>query len=886
MRTTREACENWLSRWVQGCQDHAHVVLLLVIALAIACVTYIQGHFSVDTDSQDLISDKLPWRRAVKELDTLFPQLSNTLVVVIESGNPELADEAQQRLVAALSARKDVINDVFAFETQPFFRRNGLLFLELPALQALAGDLTKAQPFLGSLRDDLSLHGLFTLLTRAMERPADAPQIAAALPKVAEAVAAAREQRFYRLSWSELTAPAITPSGHTEMRFIELAPNLDYESVRPAQKAIAVVRSSIAQLHLAPDHGVTVRLTGSVAMEDEELTSVAHGFGVAMLGALVAVMALLYLTLRSFALVAATLATLLFGLLVTAAFASLAIGHLNLISMAFGVLYVGLGIDYALYLCMEYRELLSYKVPQREAMPLAACNVAGYLLVCVATASAGFLAFVPTPFTAISELGIIAAFGMATGVATTLTLLPALLTVWRPNADKVQLVLTQEDLLSRLLHWPAGHGRIVLIGGTVAVVIGLLLAPHVSFDSDPLDLRDPKSESVATFRRLESNPETPTMTVSALTPNAEAAQSLTQKAQVLPLVLRAMSISDFIPQQQSEKLAIIGDLALLLGPAFESGGEKPAIVARADDAESLAALVKQLELFTQQQSGAAAANAATLLSELQHFQAQMHTAGVAGRERLLQSLRETLLGTLPARLTALTDSLQAGPVSLADLPRSLFERWVSANGMHRVEIWPREVDGAEQMRQFVDQVREVAPNAVGPAVIALESGRAVVSAFRTAFFYSFVVISILLLMLLRNVVDALLALLPLAVALILTLALMVIVDMKFNFANVIALPLILGVGIDYGVYLVQRGRASVEGTRIFQSGAARAVLSGGLITVASFGNLMWSSHPGTASLGLVLALGLGLTLGSALVFLPSLILLRQHRRASQLQTAA
>jgi len=879
-------CDNVLRRWSQASQDHARVVLALVVAIAIACAVYVQGHFNVDTNSQNLISEKLPWRREVQQLDRLFPQLSNTLVVVIESRTPELADEAQRQLVKALSTRKDVITDVFAFETEPFFRRNGLLYLDLPQLQALAADLTQAQPFLGALRADLSLHGLFTLLSRALERPADAPQIGAALPKIAEAVAAAREERFERLSWSELTASAARPSGPTEMRFIELAPNLDYASVRPAEKAIALVRSTAAELHLSPDRGVTVLLTGSVAMEDEELMSTARGAGLSLLGALLAVMALLYLTLRSFALVAATLVTLLFGLLVTIAFATLAIGHLNLISIAFGVLYIGLGIDYALYLCMEYRELLGRKVRQSEAMPLAACHVGGYMLVCVATASAGFLAFVPTAFTAIAELGVIAAFGMVAGVISTLTLLPALLTLWRPNASKVQLVLAREDLLARVLHWPAGHGRIVLVGGAAAIVIGLLFAPRVSFDPDPLNLRDASSESVATFRRLQADPQTPTMTLSALTPNAEDAQSLAQRAGMLPLVLRAMSLNDFIPSQQSEKLAIIDDLALVLGPQFEAAGEEPAIVSRADDTESLAALVKQLEQLTQQ-SGAQVANAAALLSELKLFQAQMNAAGAEGRSRLLHSLRETLLGTLPAQLTSLTDSLQAEPVSSADLPRSLRERWISANGMHRVEIWPREVlDSTERMQQFVDQVREVAPTAVGPAVISLESGHAVVSAFRTAFLYSFIAISILLLVLLRHIADVLLALLPLAAALILTLALMVIFDIKFNFANVIALPLILGVGIDYGVYIVQRGRASDVGTRIFQSGAARAVLSGGLITVASFGSLMWSSHPGTASLGLVLALGLGLTLLCALVFLPSLILLRQRRRASRTQNAA
>jgi uncharacterized protein len=883
---TRQAWQNGLRRWVRASQAHALIVLLVAAVLATASLIYIKGHFGVDTNSKNLISEKLPWRQTDKELDRLFPQLSNTLIVVIDSPTPELASEAQQRLVSTLSAHKEVFSDVFAFETEPFFRRNGLLYLDLPALQTMAEDLTRAQPFLGALRSDLSLHGLFTLLTRALERPEDAPQISAALPKIAEAAAAAREQRFHRLSWSELAVPEGTSPAQSHMRFIELSPKLDYASMRPAKKAIDLVRSSAAQLQLTPDRDVSVHLTGSLAMEDEELVSTARGAGVAFLGAILAVIVLLYLTLRSFALVAATLATLLFGLLVTTAFASLAIGHLNLICMAFGVLYVGLGIDYALYLCMEYRELLGSNVPRRDAMPTAACHVGGYMLVCVATASAGFLAFVPTAFTAIAELGVITAFGMVAGVISTLTLLPALLRFWRPKAEKAKLVLSNEDFISRALHWAGGHGRTVLIAGTLALGAGVVLAPQVTFDPDPLNLRDSRWESVATFRRLQADPQIPTMTLSALAPNPQTAQAYARQAQALPLVLRATTLDDFVPQQQSEKLAIIGDLALVMGPQFESAGDKPPIVARVDDRESMAALIKQLQLFTQQQSGEVATNAAVLLSELKRLQAHMEAGGIAGSERLLQSLRETLLGTLPGQLASLSESLQARPIVLSDLPRPLRERWVGTNGTYRVEISPREVLNREdRMERFVNQVRTVVPEAVGPAVISLESGHAVVSAFRMAFLYSFIAITLLLLVLLRNVVDVLLALLPLAVALILTLAVMVIIGMPFNFANVIALPLILGVGIDYGVYILQRGRAHDVGTNIFQSGAARAVLAGGLITVASFGSLMWASHPGTASLGLVLALGLGLALLCALVFLPSLILLRQRRRAAQVQRA-
>lgn len=209
-----------------------------------------------------------------------------------------------------------------------------------------------------------------------------------------------------------------------------------------------------------------------------------------------------------------------------------------------------------------------------------------------------------------------------------------------------------------------------------------------------------------------------------------------------------------------------------------------------------------------------------------------------------------------------------------DLPPALVERWKSADGTYRIEVWPKEVlDNTAAMERFVAQVRTVAPDAAGGPVGYIESGQAVVHAFRLAFLYSFVAITLLLIVLLRSFADTLLVLIPLALAILLTLAGMVLLRVPFNFANVIALPLILGVGVDYGVYLVQHGRARKG--NLLHTGTARAVLFGALITVANFGNLMLARHPGMASMGLLLTLGLTMTLLCALVLLPSLLARRR-----------
>jgi hopanoid biosynthesis associated RND transporter like protein HpnN len=846
-----------LERWIALVQDRAGLVLAVSLLVVGLLAVYTARTLSVDGDTGHMLSPELPWRKTEIRLHELFPQSSGEIVAVIDAATSESADDSQRRLVAYLRARPEVFGTVYAPDADPFFRRNGLLFLDLDALQKLAAQLNQAQPFLGALDADPSLHGLFTLLQRALEHAPVGQDLglAAALGQIASAADAAASGRVQPLSWQSLMG-AGPPRPDATRRFVSLTPPQDYDRLLPASGAMDALRAAAGELGFDAAHGVRMRLTGEVPLAHEELLTAFTGAEVAMGAALVMVSILLFLALRSGRLVFSAVVTLVAGLVCTAAFAAFAVGHLNLISIAFGVLYVGLGIDYALFLCMQYRELLGQGVAPREALPRAAGDVGSFMLVCAATTSIGFLAFVPTSFLGIAELGLISGAGMFISLAMSLVLLPALIALLPPDAAKVKLAAVGGGWLGRVLDWPYSKARVIWIVTAILAAIALLLAPHARFAYDPLDLRDPQSESVSTFRDLLRDPEIPALTLSVLEKDAASARAQAGVLGALPVAKRAMSLSDFVPADQEPKLALIEDLALTM--SLQPVKAAPVTAeSRAADARALQALVDVLH--------AHADAAPALLAALEKVSA-------AG-EPALARLRDALLGALPATIDSLVTALEAGPVTEADLPPDLVARWRSADGLYRVEVWPKEIlDNPPSMERFIDGVRAVAPEAVGPPVGFLESGRTVVHAFRQAFVLSFIAIMVVLLVLLRNIVDTAMVLVPLALAGLFTLAGMVALDVPFNFANVIALPLILGVGVDYGVYLVQRGRdPAMKGANILHTGTARAVLFGALITMANFGNLMLARHPGMVSMGVLLTVGLGMTLVCALVLLPSLL---------------
>lgn len=856
-----------LHLWVLFIQRWAKAVVWVCAGLTVASLVVAALRLSVDTNPANMLDSQLPWRQAEAAMQRAFPNSDAGLVLVIDAADPSRAAAAQAAIAALLKQQLAVFTEVRAAELEPYFQQNGLLYLEPDALQDFADGVLRAQPFLGALAHDPSLSGIAGLMEKSLLAGDVDFDLVPALNAVADATEAATAGQSKALDWGKLMAApkGLAPSPR---KFIELVPVLDYGRLQPASTAVASIRSAIADLKAQGYSDVRMRLTGRIALEHEEIGMAYNGALLAFGVALLISTGLLFIALRSRRLVQATVLTLLFGLALTAAFAALAVQKLNLISMAFAVLYVGLGLDYALYYAMRYRELRQQGEAPSEAVPQAAADIGGFLFVCAATTSLGFLAFVPTSFTGIAGLGLISGAGMFISLLASLTLLPALLTLQPPSEPPPA---KPNHWLDALLELPYQRSRAIWIGMAVLLAIAAVIAPRASFDFDPLHLRDPHSESVSTFRDLLADPAIPVLTLSVIVNNAAEAQAVAAKLKPLPAVRQVLTLADLVPKDQAEKLAIIEDLGFSLGPALTTPGELT-VIARAEDAAALDRLEVAMQQAATQWGGERAKAASRLASALEQLQSGTHSAN------RVALLRSSLLDGLGTQLIQLRALLMAREVTAKDLPPWLHNRWLAADGRQRVEIWPKAVLGDNaNTKAFVAAVRAVEPNVSGPPVEMIEAASSVVQSFQQAFLYSALAISLLLLILLRSLRDTVLVLLPLAAAGLLTMAASVITSTPFNFANVIALPLLLGVGVDYGVYLVQQARRLPPGANLLKTGATRAVLFGALVTMANFGDLMLAGHPGMVSMGLLLTVGLGVILICTLVLLPSLIARLQRR---------
>jgi hopanoid biosynthesis associated RND transporter like protein HpnN len=440
------------------------------------------------------------------------------------------------------------------------------------------------------------------------------------------------------------------------------------------------------------------------------------------------------------------------------------------------------------------------------------------------------------------------------GLFASVTLLPALV-AWWGDSQPGQPAATWID--PRFLAPLAGHARAVLGVTTVVLVASLVLLPRVTFDSNPIHLRDPDTESVRTLLELAAAGEAPLLNLVAVTADRAAALAAAEQLRRLPEVRTVISTDSLVPAEQETKLALLADLDLLLGPNF-------AELRRAPYDE--AALIRALEEI----EGAAARPAtADLSAAVMALRASLATAPAIERSARLRALDAALTSSLPEELGTLARGLRAAQFGRDELPRELAERWLAADGRELIEITPAEdVSDNAAARRFIAAVRGVVPTATGLPVVYEEASATVVGAFQRALLYAFVMVSVIIGLVLRRGRDMLLVLLPIGLASVVTAALTVLVDMPFNYANIIALPLLVGIGVDNGIHVVHRMRHE-PAERLFETSTMRAVLASGLTTVASFGNLAFSSHVGTASMGLLLALGLVASMAATLIVLPA-----------------
>ncbi|MGH7115196.1 MAG: MMPL family transporter, partial [Stellaceae bacterium] len=657
------------------------------------------------------------------------------------------------------------------------------------------------------------------------------------------------------LSWTRLLGGSLADLGGP-YKFVLAQATLNHATIEPGGAATAVLRAAASRLEFVRSGDARVRITGSVALADEEFASVAQGAVVGLIGAIVLISLWLFLAVRSWRLIVPILLTLGLGLILTLLFAAAAVGTLNLVSVGFGILFVGIAVDFAIQFCVRYRAI-RWEIPDHAgAMAEAGRRVGGQILVAAAATAAGFLAFVPTDFRGVAELGLIAGVGMVIAFFTTMTFLPAAITIFRPRGENAEIgfhwAVPIDEVLRR-------RHRPVLAAFAVLAALGVVLIPRLSFDSDPLHTKNPNTEAMRTLYDLMDSPVTNPFTIDILTRNANAAGALARRLRRLPLVSGVLSINSLVPTDQKAKLAQIEDAALILGPTLAP--YRPAAPPTA----------AEIRLAAERAAQALAPTAGKPPSD-------PHLAAIVGDLRRLASAPDAvvlaanraLTRFLPMQLDQLREALAAQPVSLHDIPPALARDWVLPDGQARVQVLPGpSARNSRGLAKLVAEVTSVAPDAGGPAVTIEATSATIVGSFRVAALGALLAIAVILFVALRRPLDVSLVLAPLLLSSLLTVIVMVALPLPLNYANIIALPLLLGVGVSFNIYFVMNwraGRAAVLG-----SATARAILFSALTTGTAFGSLALSHHPGTASMGRLLLISLGCTLVSSLVFIPALL---------------
>ena len=850
--------------WVDGVSHRAWLVVVLATLLTALSGWYTVSHLAIDTDTEDMLSAELPFRQDAIRLKQAFPQLANNIVIVIDGDTADQADDAAIALGRALRTRPKLFGTVFDPRGEDYFRRNGLLFLDEDKLNDLVDRLASAQAFIGQLWQDPSLRGLLGVLTLALDnadKAVSTAELEQVLIAIAEAIDAEKSGSRYVLSWQSLLFGGAATVAERR-RIIVVQPTLDFGSLQPAREAMATIRSTAIRLGLTPESGVRLRLTGSAPLEQEELESVAEGMGLAGLISFTLVLALLWVGLRSARLVGAVLLTLVMGLIWTAAFATLVVGRLNLISVAFAVLFIGLSVDFGIHFVMRVREELAGSDSDGAAMHRAAHDVGGALGLCAIAAAIGFYSFLPTNYVGLAELGVIAGSGMFIALFANLTVLPACLAIAPPRVgrDPVKAVTGTE----KPVPWQIRHARTIVTCAAVLAVAALASLPQARFDFDPLNLRDKSTESVQTLLDLMGNEDRAPYTASILAEDQAVAQKLVEKLTSLPSVESVLSIGKFVPPAQDDKLAAIESAAFLLLPSLQK--TRLPTPKDEDRKKVFAAFRRTVEKHRTIAGGQPVDRLANILQGLEAVAID------------LRSLEKRLLTTLGGRLDALRESLEAAPVTLADVPADLRARFVDGRGRVRLEIFPSEdLRNPDHLRRFVSEIRTLAPRATGSPVIIVEAGKAVVQAFIMAGLISVLFIGVLIIVLLRRVRDVFLVFTPLFLAALLTVAASVVLNLPFNFANVIVLPLLFGLGVASSIHLVLRQRTVNRVSALLQSSTPRAVFYSALTTIGSFASIALSSHPGTASMGGLLTIAIVLTLLCAGVVLPALMAIMSAR---------
>jgi len=824
-----------ISRIVGIAAQHSWWMIASVLVLSVISLAYTATQARINSDLSSLIrpSDELVWYQNNEHYKDQFPYFEQTALVVLSGPDANGVDRVAEELVARLNADEHFYS-VFAPGVDAFITQHAFYFLSPEQLALWLKGVEYAYGPLLRLADEASITNFTFVLADHLTANRGLP-----LPAPLQSITSSIGQGEVQL---DALPPLNDPDQARFYQLIVLQGAQDLSQQLPNELLVSVLRAQISTLEKPSD--VEIRLSGEIPLAHEEIQAALSGVGLAGVISIVLLALILGFGIRSFGFILAIFVFLGAGVSLTLGLAVLVVGSFNTLSLIFVVMFFGLGVDFAAHFGLRVREARQ-ALPIHDALVLAASDIGPALLLCMLTTSIAFLAFVPTDYVGLAELGVISAIGMLIALILTLTLLPALL-------RHVHLRQGQADTFSLAFFLMPTRPTILVFVAVIAV--SGWIAKDLRFDYSVLAMRDTNTEGMRTLLELQDEGITTDYSIAVLAKDAATAKRLTKQLEQLDEVSGVTGPDDLIPTQQGLKQTMVEPFRA----RFDSIDE--VLAAEEHSKEALSDAVAYLEERAQYARPADR----ELLNALAKRLSVMDSEAIA-------QFDSALLLNLTEGLQRLRLTLAASPFDLAGIPVELSQRLISPDGEYLLSVQPSSDLGNRQATtNFIDAVSSVAPNLAGRSVVEWGIGNVVVESFIEATGLAFVGIFILLVGYFRSLILPILVFVPVAISLLMTFALCQLLGLNLNMANILVVPLIVGLGVDTGIHVVHR---FVTGAAedLHESSTARAVVISAVTTVGTFFSLSFSPHLGAASIGLLLTVAISLLVVVTFVLLPVLL---------------
>jgi hypothetical protein len=884
-----------LARLARGVIAYRWLFVFPQLVLFVACVFYTYKFLQIDTSREDLVGANKKYHQNFIRFKKEFPT-QDDLVVVAESESQEKNRQFVERLGAKLDAEPQLFHDVFYKGDLKMLGSKALLFVPQGDLKELEKSLQDYRPFIRQFTQTTNLVSLFNMVctqfrTAKDEKNAENESLVKALPALERIITQARDSLLHPGTPPSPGVTALFNAGADaeQQMYITFDNGRLYLVTAQAptedlnDKAVERLKQLVEETR-AEVPGLNVGVTGEPVLDHDEMEQSKSDTTLASIAAFIMCsLIFIYGYQETGRPVKATLC-LLIGLGYTLAFATLTVGHLNILTITFVPILIGLAIDYGVHLISRYEEELRHGKTQEAALTRAMVYTGQGILTGGLTTAGAFLAMYLTDFKGIQEMGVICGGGLLVCLVPMMTMLQVLLLGGRQNAiDQAY----QEGEAKRARIENLWLQRPILVTVLTLGLCGVALTKvhRVYFDYDLLHMQSAGLPAVEFDEKLASATNATVKSVlygAVIATNLEEAAQLESEITNLPAVAGIESMTHYLTEDQTHKLEMIGQIKQeLAGVHFAEPDARP--VKLPDLSSTLYYLygyLGQAIEAVQHDDPALSAQLRSMREAILDLRKQMLQGDEAQNALKLAEFQRALFDDVRETFRALREQDNGAPLRVSDLPPAMHDRFIGVTGKYLLMVYPKkDIWQRDNQKEFVEQVEKVYPNVTGTPVQLFYYTELLKKSYEAAARYSLVAIVLLVFVHFRSPLVVGLSLVPVAVGFVWLGGLMGWLDIPLNPANIMTLPLVIGIGVTNGIHILNRF-AEEQTPSILARSTGKAVLVSGLTAIAGFGSLILGKHQGIKSLGLVMSIGLATCMIAGLTFLPALLNLLVGKRTS------